>query len=174
MTEEEISEFVLPYKGDVEIFCLSAKMGGGMEGFENFINSKTICFAGQSAVGKTSIINTLLGTDNKTGELSRKIERGRNTTRQVEIFRAGNAKIVDTCGFSILTAVDIKFDELPYYYNDYVNLAQGCKYPHCTHTLEPQCAIKDAVDKGKLNKERYNRYLTLFNELKENWRKKYE
>jgi len=82
--------------------------------------------------------------------------------------------VVDTCGFSVLETVDIRHDELMYYYDSFVRLQNECRYPDCTHTTEPDCAVKKAVGNGRINAERYSRYLELFDELKELWRKKYE
>ena len=87
---------------------------------------------------------------------------------------AVEAKIIDTCGFSILETVDVEYSELMYYYDSFVKLQSQCRFPNCTHTTEPQCAVKKGVNTGEINQQRYERYLDLFNELKENWRTKYE
>ena len=174
MTDKEIEEFESPYLEDVKVVKISALKCEGFDELLELISGNVVCFAGQSAVGKTSLCNELLGMNCEIGELSKRIERGKNTTRQIEIYRLGDAKVVDTCGFSILTAIDIKYDELLYYYQDYIKLSVDCKYPNCTHTTEPNCGVRKAVESGIINKDRYDRYVTLYKELKENWRKKYE
>jgi len=174
LSEKEIKEWIYPYKGEIEIAVLSTLSGQGVDELKNMIKGQLACFAGQSAVGKTSILNVICQKDCEVGELSRKIERGKNTTRHVEIFECDEIKVIDTCGFSILETVDIKYDELMYYYDSFVKLQHLCRYPNCTHTSEPDCAVKKAVKSKEINQERYQRYLGLFDELKENWRKKYE
>ncbi|HOO22829.1 MAG TPA: ribosome small subunit-dependent GTPase A [Clostridia bacterium] len=174
LTEEEKAAWRAPYEGEVDIINVSALTGEGLDRLKELIKDQLVCFAGQSAVGKTSLLNALLDKDLEVGELSRKIERGKNTTRHVEIFGDGEIKVVDTCGFSVLETVDIRHDELMYYYDSFVRLQNECRYPDCTHTTEPDCAVKKAVGNGRINAERYSRYLELFDELKELWRKKYE
>lgn len=174
MTEAKIKEYEEPYK-ELAVLKVSAATEEGMDNLAKFIQGKLVCFAGQSAVGKTSIINALAKTELEVGELSRKIMRGKNTTRQVEIIDVGaNIRVVDTCGFSILKTENIEYDRLASYYDDYVKVTAQCKYDNCSHTTEPECAVRRLVGEGKLNAVRYNRYVALYNEMKELWRKKYE
>lgn len=170
---EELEEMLRPYFKDFETFAVSAKTGENLEKLKKFIKNKLVCFAGQSAVGKSSIINALGKKNLEVGELSKKILRGKNTTRHVEIYELGEGRAVDTCGFSVMNNVDLKYDELIYYYDEFLAFQGECRYTNCTHTNEPGCAVRREVDAGKLNKERYERYVKLFNALKESWRKKY-
>ena len=129
---------------------------------------KIACFAGQSAVGKTSLLNALLPDLNgATGGLSSKSGRGMHTTRHSELHVVGQGFVVDTCGFSLCDLHDIRSDELRLYLDDFVELSHDCKFTSCTHTVEPDCAVKLAVERGQLCKARYERYLEEFNELKE-------
>lgn len=173
MTDDEVNEWSKPFENDVHVWAASALTGKGTIELKEQIFGKLVCLAGQSAVGKTSLLNALLGGKEEVGELSAKIQRGKNTTRRVEIYDSGPIKIVDTCGFSILEETEVKYDELSFYYEEYVKLAKDCRFPACTHTAEPDCAVKRAVNSGNLNAQRYSRYLKLFEELKENWRNKY-
>ena len=80
---------------------------------------------------------------------------------------------MDTCGFSMLTLVNIPSDELKYYYEDFLKFADDCKYTACNHISEPGCAVKEAVAAGKLDKGRYDRYLQIYNELIESEKHRY-
>lgn len=160
-----------------EIKCIKTSVVDesiGLDELHEVMNGKLCCFAGQSAVGKSSIINALIGKKvMDIGELSKKIDRGKNTTRHIEIFDYGDGKIVDTCGFSLLELNELNSQELTYYYDDYVKLMSECKFKNCTHINEPDCKVKEQVNKGILSKERYDRYVNIFNELKEQQDDKY-
>ena len=148
----------------IDVIAVSAKLKSGLKELESEVDGKTVCLAGQSAVGKTSLMNAVLDLDLKTDGLSAKIKRGKNTTRHVEIYPALGGHVMDTCGFSMLTLVNIPSDELKYYYEDFLQFADDCKYTACNHISEPGCAVKDAVAAGKLDKGRYDRYLQIYNE----------
>lgn len=172
--EGEIDALFAPYKDYMECISVSAERKTGFDELSEVVKGKTVCFAGQSAVGKTSLLNAILDLNLKTDGLSKKIKRGKNTTRHVEIYPALGGYIVDTCGFSMLTITDIKPEELIYYYADFLDYQDDCKYRGCTHTDEPECAVKKAVADGKIEKSRYERYLTIYQELKEYRRKLYD
>lgn len=128
-----------------------------------------ICaFAGNSGVGKSSIINALFASDiAKTGEVSRRLGRGKHTTRQTEIFALGNSFFVDTPGFAAIgfEKVDESFDLLKGF-PDFSDHIGGCRYSTCSHTCEPGCSLIEAVNDGRVQKSRYQSYLTFYNELK--------
>lgn len=172
LTLDEREEMLSPYK-DLDIFYVSAKTGEGIDTLKEYMKGKLVCFAGQSAVGKSSVIGLLLERDLEVGELSKKIQRGKNTTRQIEIFDTKNGQVVDTCGFSVLEGIDIRHDELVYYYEEFIPYQSQCKYSNCTHTTEPKCAVKEAVKRGDIDINRYNRYVNLYNKFKDIWRNKY-
>ncbi len=136
---------------------------------KELLHGKFSCFAGQSAVGKTSLINAICGLNREVGALSEKTMRGKNTTTGVELIRLyDDTFIADTPGFGALDIADVDAAELPLYYEEYVKIAGMCKYHMCTHTGEPDCAVREAVKSGELNKQRYERYLILQEELKKN------
>lgn len=173
ITEEERLAMLKPYQGEINLFCVSAKTGEGVEELKDYIKGKTVCFSGQSAVGKSSLINSLGGMRLETGELSRKIQRGKNTTRHVEIYDLADGRAVDTCGFSVMETIDVKPWELTYYYDEFVKVQNQCKFDNCTHTTEPSCEVKRLVQEGVINENRYNRYVSLYKELCERRKNEY-
>lgn len=147
----------------LKMFATSASSSYNMDKLTLFLNGKLACFSGQSAVGKSSIINTICGKQvMDTGELSQKLARGRHTTRHAEIIPIDNFMLVDTPGFSMLELRDIEPNQLDSFYPEYITLKSKCKYRgRCSHRSEPDCQVKAAVDKGLLSKMRYERYLVL-------------
>lgn len=156
------------YGSDVSAVVATCARRGEISELVAAIRGKLVCFAGQSGVGKSTLVNALTGEDrHKTGEISEKIMRGKNTTTSARIVNAGDGiTVIDTPGFSMLDAFEEDCRSLAAYYDEYVALADGCKFHPCTHTTEPDCAVKRAVSGGRLNRERYERYLTIFEELK--------
>ena len=163
------------YASVADILCMSALDNASVGQLTGFLDGGKIgCFAGQSAVGKTSILNALLPEANgATNGLSYKTGRGMHTTRHSELHAVGFGYIVDTCGFSLCDLHNVRADELRLYLDDFVELARECKFTSCTHTVEPDCAVKRAVEFGKLCKERYERYLEEYEELKAAEKKQY-
>lgn len=157
----------LEYNGVIEQFVCSAATGEGVKELVDFAKGKTVCFAGQSAVGKSSLINTILDCDLlEVGELAKKIKRGKNTTRKTEIFNLNGTYFVDTCGFSMLETVDVEPKDLRLYYDDFEQFRRECRFNSCTHTDEPDCAVKAHVGK-EIGTGRYQRYLAIYKELVE-------
>ncbi len=144
--------------------AVSAHERLGMEQFREAVRGKCVCLTGQSAVGKSSIINVLdesLGL--QVGGLSKKTARGRHTTRTTELLPISklDALVFDTPGFSILDVSDIPKEELGWYYKEFEEYGGHCKFASCVHNKEPGCAVKDAVKQGKIDKSRYDRYISL-------------
>ena len=157
---------------NLKIICVSAKSGDGIESLKEELKGKLSVLAGQSAAGKTSIINAMFGLDLKTGELSEKIARGKHTTTRSEIFEYDNIKIVDSPGFAVLDA-DVNLNELPECYPEYAQVALECRFRGCSHVSEPQCKVKELVENGTFSKKRYQRYVEIYNEISKR-RKIYE
>lgn len=156
------------YNGIADIVCVSAIDDSAKILYGYLKGGKVACFAGQSAVGKTSLLNTLLpGLQAQTGNISEKSGRGVHTTRHSSLYKTEEGFLVDTCGFSLCELKNIRSDELRLYLDDFVTVAHECKYVSCTHTAEPECAVKAAVECGKLSKSRYERYIEEYNELKQ-------
>lgn len=165
----------LEYEGIVEILDCSAETSHNVEKLLAFANGKTACFAGQSAVGKSSLLNAIFDSDKlEVGELAKKIKRGKNTTRKTEIFSVGRGTyFVDTCGFSMLETVDIQPENLRLYFDEMEKFRPECRFNMCTHTQEPDCAVKNHVGK-EIGEGRYQRYLSIYRELVQRRENKYD
>jgi ribosome biogenesis GTPase len=162
------------YESVVKGFEVSAENGTGIIELFDYVKGKTICLAGQSAVGKSSLINAILDNDEcEVGELARKIKRGKNTTRRIEIYNLGGTYLMDTCGFSMLEAVDIEPESLRLYFDDLEVYRRECKFNTCTHRDEPDCAVKPHVGQ-EIGQGRYERYKLIYDELAERRKNKYE
>ena len=158
--------------GSDEPVC--AADGTGMQVVREMVKGRFFCLAGQSAVGKSSMINALCGGDRMAvGGLGKNL-RGRHTTRHVEIIELGDGtKIADTCGFSRYEIPLVDPATLSGCYVDFDEYRNQCRFRGCTHTVEECCGVKEAVAEGKLPEERYQRYLALYDEMSRRWEKRY-
>ncbi|MBQ7339677.1 MAG: ribosome small subunit-dependent GTPase A [Clostridia bacterium] len=153
------------YDGVAKVYSVSAKDKVGIEQVKEFLQNKTVVLAGQSAVGKTTLVNAIFSLDLRVGELSEKIQRGKHTTTYSQIFIKDNVSVIDSPGFAQIEAF-VDLEELPNLYQEYLEYASECRFRGCTHTDEPDCQVKKAVEEGKLSKERYVRYVEIYNQIK--------
>jgi len=156
------------------IFSVSAHTGLGMELLEAALQDSISCFAGQSAVGKSSILNRLLSLSMPTGGLSRKTDRGRHTTRHAELLPAFGGAVLDTPGFSLLDMTRLEPWDLCKYYPEMRAFELDCRFSECVHVHEPDCAVKKRLQEGKIPMGRYERYCLLVEELKEMKKNRYD
>ena len=160
------------------VFVISSVSGEGVDEVKAFVSTalagKTAAFAGASGIGKSTLMNALFPSLNLfTSDISRKIERGRHTTRQVELFEISDAEdcgyIADTPGFSMLDFERFDFfekDDLPLTMREFRPYIGECRYTKCSHTKEEGCAIVEAVKKGDIPRSRHESFLQIHETLK--------
>lgn len=168
----DVIEYVKQNYDFLPIFTVSAKTGEGIQNLSDYLKDKTVAFAGQSAVGKTSILNSLMNTNYRIGDISEKSERGKHTTTGSRIIKGDNFKLFDTPGFSEII-VDISPADAVMNFPPYDRYLSQCKYLDCTHTSEPDCIIKDLISNEKLSLDRHNRYLEILEEIKKDYVNRY-
>ncbi len=169
-TDDEIAELKNAYEGcGCRVLFVSARVEEGIGDIREVLKGRTTVVAGPSGVGKSTIVNALYPEANmETGEISRKIERGRHTTRHAELFAlADDTFIMDTPGFTSLYLTGLKKEELWEYYPEFSAYEKNCRFGGCSHLSEPVCGIKDAVDHGLISHIRYENYGILYRELKD-------
>lgn len=156
-------------KSNYTIVCVSAEERIGLEELGELLTNSTSVFAGPSGVGKSTLLNSIFPKLNlETGAISEKIQRGKHTTRHAELIEvAENSYIVDSPGFTSLALSHVQSNKLQYHFKEFEPYLHSCYYNGCIHKNEPDCNIKEAVEKDIIDKLRYKRYVTLFDELKE-------
>lgn len=152
------------------VYTVSAKTGEGIQNIKDEIGNYICAFAGNSGVGKSSILNAIIPTLSlKTGEISEKLGRGRHTTRHTELFSCGDGFVVDTPGFSSFEGEKQNYsfkESLSECFPEFLDYLDLCKFTSCTHTCEKGCAVLDAVKLERVEISRHNSYVKLYNELK--------
>ena len=165
LDEESAEELARIYKNSgFETFVISDK-DDNIESLRTYLHGKTVALCGVSGAGKSTITSRILNKEVEVGKVSEKTKRGKHTTRHTEILYNDDIYIFDTPGFSSLS-LKIDEEDLKNYFREFKNF-NNCKFNNCNHIKEPKCAVKDAVDRGQIEKSRYENYLYIFNELKE-------
>jgi ribosome biogenesis GTPase len=160
--ENIIEEIIRIYGNIYNTVATSTLTCEGIADLEKLIAGKTVAFAGPSGVGKSSLIGLLTEETPETGEVSRKTGRGRHTTRHVEIFDTDfGARIFDTPGYTSFEGLSVEEEILAECFPEIWDAAGGCRFDNCTHTEEPDCAVRAAVDAGKIAASRYDSYVRM-------------
>lgn len=149
-------EVITTYKEDVSL----------LDRLQPVLEGKTTVLAGQSGVGKSTLLNTLLPNLNlKTGIISQSLGRGKHTTRHVELIEVCGGLLADTPGFSSFDFDTIEKEELTACFPEFQRIAEGCKFRGCLHIKEPKCAVKAALETGEIKAYRYEHYEQFLQEI---------
>ncbi len=162
----------------IKALSYSIKDGNGSDEIKELLKGKISAFTGNTGVGKSSLLNSLFPVlDIETGEISRKLGRGRHTTRHSELYKVGGGYVADTPGFG---TVDIERyevvqkDALAYCFPEFEKYLTKCRFTSCSHTCEKGCAVLEAVKDGVISESRHASYVAMYNEVKDiqDWQKK--
>ena len=157
------------------LLAVSALSGQGMDGLRSLLASGVCCLAGQSGVGKSTLLCAATGLRLQTGEISQKIHRGRHTTRHAELLFSGEYRVLDTPGFSLLELWEgLEPIRLKEYYPEFAPYEGQCRFSPCYHLSEPGCAVLKAARAGEISQARLERYHLLLKKAQEAWRKRYD
>lgn len=168
-TQKEMDDLKSAYEGcGCKVLFVSGTLEEGLDDIIQVLKGKTTVVAGPSGVGKSTIVNALYPeAEMETGEISKKIDRGKHTTRHAELFSIfDNTFIMDTPGFTSLFLQNVEKEDLWKYYPEFLPYEEQCKFTGCSHISEPVCGIKEALTEGKISKIRYDNYVVLYEDLK--------
>ena len=160
----------------IRVIAASAKEGKGLEEIRKELAGDALCcFTGQSGAGKSTLLNKLLGLELETGDISRKISRGKNTTRHTELIEKNGIRVMDTAGFNLLEAENaLEPEKLKERYPEFTKYEGKCRFRECLHDREPGCAVTEAAAQGMISQGRLDRYRALLAETREVWRERYD
>lgn len=168
--KEEFKEIKQIYeKIGYKVIITDAKKKQGIEELKAEMKNNINAFSGNSGVGKSTLINGIFDKDiTEEGEISKRNKRGKNTTTSIKLYEIDdNTYIADTPGFSTFDISEIESKDLEKYFREFKENIINCEFVGCTHIKEENCGIKMAIEEGKIDISRYNRFCKIYNELKE-------
>lgn len=147
----------------------------GIQELKKQLKNNVNAFSGNSGVGKSTLINAIFkDTITQEGEISQRNKKGKNTTTSIKLYEIDeNTYIADTPGFSTFDISEIEYKELDKYFKEFKPLVANCEFVGCTHIKEENCGIKNALQQGKIDSSRYDRFCKIYEELKEKDKYKY-
>lgn len=158
-------------KSGFKVIVCDNTVGSGAEEIKAMLTGKISAFTGNTGVGKSTLLNNIFPHLNlETGETSKKLGRGRHTTRHCELFKVNGGYIADTPGFSSLDferCEKIFKEDLPYCFREFEPYLGQCKFNSCTHVNDKGCAVCEAVEKGLIQPSRHNSYVSMYNDVKD-------
>jgi ribosome biogenesis GTPase len=167
---EVVARMVSQYsRSGAKVLVTSTVTGEGMEKLRQLLVGKTTVMAGPSGVGKSSVMNILYPRAKmETGEISNKIKRGKHTTRHTELFCIGkDTYIMDTPGFTSLQLPRMEKEELAGWYPEFAPYEDTCRFQGCSHIHEPDCGVREALERGEISASRYDNYRQFYREIGE-------
>ena len=173
--KEEIQQQFLADYAAYDTILVSSRSMEGLDQLRSALINRISCFAGQSAVGKSSLLNALFPELLlETGELAKKTDRGKHTTRQAELWPYLGGAVLDTPGFSLFELSELTQDALNTCWPEFADAYTRCRFTGCRHAAEPDCAVKALIHEGKLTQARYDRYLEIQAEIERLKKHKYD
>lgn len=166
--KEEIDRIAKLYEDiGYEIIQTNAKEGIKVEEIKALLEGETTAFAGNSGVGKSTLINSIFEQElTQEGDISDKNQRGKNTTTSTTLYKyKENSYIADTPGFSTFEINEIPKEDLCHYFVEFVPYLDKCEFQGCSHIKEENCGVKEALEAGKISSQRYDNYIKIYNNL---------
>ena len=166
--KDEIEKLAKLYKKiGYKVIQTNAKQGIRVEEIKDLLEDETTAFAGNSGVGKSTLINSIFAQElTQEGNISDKNQRGKNTTTSTRLYQyKKNSYIADTPGFSTFEINEIPKEDLCHYFVEFVPYLDKCEFQGCSHIKEEKCGIKEALKSGNISSQRYENYVKIYNKF---------